>query len=227
MFQNLITISFILWCYGLQAQSKVLPPFSAVSTAGSVQVELIKGNEEKAEYNILKGSPEDLYMEVEQGTLIVKIKSKNSWWNRSETKAKVKVFYRSLDGIESAAGSSVKSDDVMNTTSLSVEASSGSNCNLNLDGNKVKLYSSSGAKILVKGKCKWLTLEASSGSRIDAADFPVAEAEAEVSSGASIAVNASKKLKADASSGGSIKYKGKPESTNFDSGMSGGSIKSF
>ncbi len=81
----------------INAQSKTLPSFSTISTSGNVQVELIKGSQTKAEYTISKGTAEDLVLEVKGSQLTVKIKSKISgMWNRSETRAKVKVYYQTL-----------------------------------------------------------------------------------------------------------------------------------
>jgi len=217
----LISSSFTLF-----AQSKNLAEFTSISTSGSVQVELVKGSSPKAEYTILKGNEEDLIMDVKSGELIVKIKSKHSMWNRSETKAKVTIYYTSLKAIDCSAGSSLKSESEINEKDMNIEASSGANCSILLKSEDVNVSASSGAKISINGTSNTAIYDASSGSRIDAANLLTSNADADVSSGASISLHATKKLKADASSGGSIKYKGKPESTNIDSGMSG-SIRSY
>jgi hypothetical protein len=49
--------------------------------------------------------------------------------------------------------------------------------------------------------------------------------EAESTSGSNLSVNAVDKLKAKASSGGTIRYRGNPEITSDISKMSGGSLK--
>ena len=208
------------------AQTKSLSSFNSISTSGSVQVELIKGDNPKADYTIIKGNEEDLVIEVKGQELTVKIKSKMSMWNRSETKAKVTVYYQTLSGIDCSAGSSLKGDAEIVSTSMDIESSSGANCSIKVKSTDVNVDCSSGAKVSVSGSATAVNLDASSGARIDAVALMASDAIADVSSGASISLYASKKLNADASSGGSIKYKGSPEKTNIHSGISG-SIKSF
>ncbi len=220
----LFSCSLILVVNVLVGQTINLPPFTSLSTGGNVQVTLIKSNTTKAEYTILKGSESDLLIEVVDNELKVKTKSK---WNGSSTKAKVDVYYSTLSSVNCAAGSSVYSADVLNKDALSINTSSGASCNLKVENETLAVKSSSGASIELSGNTQNVSYSASSGSSINAAMLKANIAEADVSSGANIKLYAIKKLKGDASSGGSIKYKGKPESVNLDSGRSGGSIKSF
>ena len=223
IFLNLL---LILFCTSLIAQTKSLSNFDAIKTAGSVDVTLMKGSTPRAEYTIQKGKAEDLFLEVDNNVLVVKIKSKKSSWNRSETKAKITIYYTELASIECEAGSSLYSESEIVTENMSIETSSGANCNIKLQCSNVILNSSSGSKISLNGKVSSAKYDASSGSKINAVSLTASTGDATASSGASISLHAIKKLKADASSGGSIKYKGKPENVNIDSGKSG-SISSF
>lgn len=227
MYKHFISLSvFILANLYLQGQTKNLEQFHAIKTATGIQVELKKGDTPMAEYTIIKGRAEDLHIEVVNGELTVKYKSKVGKWNRTDTKAKVVVYYTHLSSISSSSGSHLSSDDYIVSDEMEVSASSGSKCNIKLQSSGVKVNCSSGSNITIEGSSNTASFNASSGSKINASYLTVAIADAGVSSGANISINASKKLKADASSGGSIKYKGKPESINIDSGMSG-SITSF
>lgn len=216
----------IFVCGQAMAQSKSLPSFTAISTSGSVQVELVKSSVSKADYAIIKGDEDDLYIEVKGNELFVKIKPQVGFWNSSNTKAKVTVYYQTLSSIDCAAGSSIKSDSEIVAESMDIESSSGANCSVILKSTDVNVDSSSGSKVSVSGSATSVNYDASSGARIDAAGLMASDAIADVSSGASISLYASKKLNADASSGGSIKYKGDPEKTNISSGISG-SIRSY
>jgi hypothetical protein len=220
----LFSCSLILVVSVLVGQTINLAPFTSLSTGGNVQVTLIKSNTTKADYTILKGSESDLLIEVAGNELKVKTKSK---WNGSSTKAKVDVYYSTLSSINCAAGSSVYSADVLNNNVMSINTSSGASCNLKVENETLAVKSSSGASMELSGNAQNVSYSASSGSSINAAMLKANIADADVSSGANIKLYAVKKLKGDASSGGSIKYKGKPESVNLDSGRSGGSIKSF
>lgn len=227
MLKKIFALSFLLaFALYLQAQTKSLAPFHTIKTATGIQVELVKGESPKAEYTILKGSAEDLFIEVENGELSVKYKSKNGKWNRTNTKAKVTIYYTSLSSIACSSGSSLSSEEAIVTDKMEIEASSGSKCNIKLESTNILVSCSSGSSITLEGSGGAAKYSASSGSKISASNFQVNSADANVSSGANVSLNASKNLKADASSGGSIKYRGKPENININSGMSG-SISSF
>jgi hypothetical protein len=226
MRKNNLVLFLLLLSTAIFCQSKNLSNFTSISTSGSVQVELIKSDKNRAEYSISKGNKEDLYIEVKGSELEVKIKSNYKFWNRSETKASVTIYYTSLSGIDCSAGSKITAKSEINTSSMEIETSSGSSCMIILKSENLKVRSSSGSKVSITGDVKQASYEASSGARIDANHLESKIADADVSSGGSITMHVSKKLTAEASSGGSIKYRGNPESTDIDSGMSG-SIKSF
>jgi uncharacterized ferredoxin-like protein len=207
-------------------QSKTLSAFTSIATSGSVSVELIKGSAPKAEYTILKGNEEDLFIEVKNGELSVKIKSKNKKWNNSGTKASVKIYYQSLTKIDCSAGSSISAYSEIDATSMEIEASSGSSCQIKINTKDLKVDASSGTSVTVSGTSKVAGYDASSGAKINAAANESEIVDADVSSGASISAHATKSITADASSGGSIKYKGNPERKNINAGMSG-SVNTF
>lgn len=207
-------------------QSKTLPAFTSISTSGSVSVELIKGMSPKAEYTILKGNEEDLFIEVNDGELSVKIKSKNRKWSGSGTKASVKVYYQTLNEIDCSAGSSIAAYSEIESPSMEIEASSGSSCQIKLNTKDLKVDASSGTTVTVSGTSKIASYDASSGAKINASANESETVNADVSSGANVNAFATKSINADASSGGSIKYKGNPERKNINAGMSG-SINSY
>ncbi|MBK9565652.1 MAG: DUF2807 domain-containing protein [Saprospiraceae bacterium] len=227
MMTRLFIFTFAIFvCGQAMTQSKSLPSFTSISTSGSVQVELVKSSVSKADYTILKGDEDDLYIEVKGNELYVKIKSRNGFWNSTNTKAKVTVHYQNLRSIDCAAGSSIKSESEIVTDNMDIESSSGASCSVVIKSTDLNVDASSGSKVAVSGSAKSVNYDASSGARIDAASLLASDAIADVSSGASISLYASNKLNADASSGGSIKYKGDPEKTNISSGISG-SIRSY
>lgn len=216
----------VFWCSFLMGQTKVLENFNSISCSGNVQVELVRGNTPKADYKILKGNEEDLVLQVKNSELIVKTKSNVSFWNRSNAKAKVTVYYQNLVSIDCSSGATLEAKNEILTSTMDIETSSGSSCSVKLNTNHLEVSASSGSSLTMFGSCTTIDVDGSSGASIDASNLKAAYGEADASSGASISVNVFKKLTADAGSGGSIKYKGKPENVNFDSGVSG-SISSF
>ncbi|UMB55203.1 DUF2807 domain-containing protein [Lutibacter sp. A64] len=148
------------------------------------------------------------------------------YFEKNVYKAKAKNVYlttAAIDKIKASSGASVKSENTIQTLSLSLDASSGSSIKAFVNADTVSTETSSGATIKLEGKSKTFSGEASSGSSIDADKLITVDAYAQASSGANINVNVSGKLTAKASSGGDIDYEGSP--TNIDKNTSsGGSV---
>ncbi len=84
---------------------------------------------------------------------------------------------------------------------------------------------SSGSDTSIEGEAETAAFDISSGALCKGENFRADRIEAESTSGASLSVNASDALKAKASSGGMIRYKGNPEITSDINKMSGGTLK--
>ncbi|MDR6405717.1 MULTISPECIES: DUF4252 domain-containing protein [Chryseobacterium] len=126
--------------------------------------------------------------------------------------------------IDASSGSVVKGKfHIANETN--VEATSGSDIKIDLNSKNLIFKGSSGSDSSIEGQAGMAKFDISSGAICKGENFRANQVEAESTSGASISVNVVDKLKAKASSGGLIKYKGNPEITSDISKMSGGSLK--
>ncbi|HMJ46283.1 MAG TPA: DUF2807 domain-containing protein, partial [Ferruginibacter sp.] len=92
-----------------------------------------------------------------------------------------------------------------------------------IDVPEIEAGSSSGADIILNGRTRSFTANASSGSSIKASELMSENTIASTSSGATIKVHASISLKASASSGGDITYHGGGTVKKEES--SGGSVR--
>lgn len=225
---TLIFIGCIFFLGQITAQlttiTRNLDNFAGLSVGGDIKVELIPSTQYKAEIKMIRGEESDLVSEVKAGTLNLKIKNK-SFWGRNKTKAEITLYYVSLEEVDASAGCSIRALQPIKARSLQLEASSGSHANLNIEVQKIMGGASSGATLTITGKAQDVVLEASSGATVDADGMECASASVDVSSGAHLEIWATKKLTADASSGGSITYKGEPEELNKKGVSSGGSVR--
>ncbi len=126
--------------------------------------------------------------------------------------------------IDASSGSVVKGKFNITNKTL-VEASSGTNVKVEVNSKSLVFKGSSGSDTSLEGQAGTANFDVSSGAVFKGEAFRTNQAEAEATSGASVSVNVSDKLKAKASSGGLIKYRGNPEITSDISKMSGGSLK--
>ena len=108
-----------------------------------------------------------------------------------------------------------------------MEASSGTSVKVEVNSRSFVFKGSSGSDTSLEGEAGTATFDISSGAVCKGEDFQAKQVEAESTSGSSLSVNVTDKLKAKASSGGTIRYRGNPEITSDISKMSGGSLKSI
>jgi hypothetical protein len=193
--------------------------FEKIDIQQGIRLYLTQGNttslKVEADENIL----DLLITEVENNQLKI-------YFKKNVYKAKARNVYlttKNISSIEASSGSSVKTDNTWQSSDFLINTSSGSSVKINVNANAVTSSSSSGSTIKLFGKTNTFNAKASSGSSINADELLSKNVSAKVSSGANIRVNASGKLTAKASSGGSIGYEGNPTEINKDT-SSGGSV---
>jgi hypothetical protein len=126
--------------------------------------------------------------------------------------------------IDASSGSTIKGKfNVSNTAN--VEATSGSNIKADVNSKNFELKASSGSDTSFEGQVTAAIFDISSGAVCKAENLRSDSVVAESTSGGSLSVNVTAKLKVKASSGGTVKYKGNPEIDSNISKMSGGSLK--
>ena len=203
----------------LGAQTRQIGDFTGIKVSTSVSVKLVKADAPKIEYKMIKGDESSLITEVKGKNLIVKTKSKFGGYNNAQ--AKVIVYYTKLDDISVSAGASVKCDDPIRAQDMDIDVSSGSSADIEVIAKTIDAEASSGASLKLEGSAKKAEYDASRGSTINAKMMICDYVNADVSTGATIKAHVNKKLNAEASSGGSIRYTGDAEDNNIDKGWSG------
>lgn len=121
---------------------------------------------------------------------------------------KVYVSLPEITALNSSSGADLIGKNVIEANKISLDASSGSDLQVELIADEVDANTSSGADIKVSGEANYLVADASSGSDIKARSLLVKKCTADASSGADISVNVSESLTANASSGADISYSG-------------------
>ena len=110
--------------------------------------------------------------------------------------------------LSTSSGADLIAQNTISADKIELDASSGSDLEVEVDAREVIADTSSGADIKVSGRTEVLYADASSGSDIKARGLVAKRCTADASSGADISVNVSESLVADASSGADISYTG-------------------
>ena len=194
-------------------------PFTKIDASTGVEVIVEQGAATEVEVEVDDNLMEHIVTRVENGTLIVKIDGNI---NTMES-AIVRVSTKTIEGLESSSGATIRSKNTLKGTNLALKSSSGSTINTDLEYEKVSSESTSGSEIKLSGKALTLDTKSSSGSEIDAKDLAANEITAQSTSGSNTTVNPIVLLNAKASSGSSIDYVKEPKKVIKEE-TSGGSV---
>jgi len=227
----------------LNGESRNVGEFSGVNVSTGVIVNFkqesptavkVIADADKLQYIVTK---------VDNGVLKVYVDNKGQR-NLKFKNISVNVSAPRINNIKTSSGSVFNAINTINEKTVSVDVSSGSVVNGNFNSDNTKVEVSSGAVINSTINTKQIAVKASSGAvanlngRVDAGSIDVSsgavcnsekfqfnELEAEATSGGVVTGNVAERLKATASSGGSIRYKGNPRVDSNISKTSGGSLK--
>ena len=201
-------------------QERKLSSFNEVKAGQTIEVFLHKSDEEKVVIETSNIDPDEVLTTVSDGEL--KISLSRSRFLKS--KVKVDVYYRSLKGISASSASSVFGEEVIRGDDFTISVSSAASVEVNLDVNTLNIDASSAGETRVSGKAHEVNIDVSSTGSINAYDLVAEIGDVSASSAGSVRLHVTSSLKANASSGGSIRYRGSPQRTNTNS-SSGGSVR--
>ncbi|MEM6641537.1 MAG: head GIN domain-containing protein [Bacteroidota bacterium] len=245
----LITVLGILVAAAAFAQEETrdLRSFSTISASEGIDVFLLKGTDESARVVINSGNIEldDVLTEVSGSRLKIHLDDGKGWTKRKNIDVEVFVKYKSLEGLRASSAASISAEnaidangdfeidvssagdievEINNVQELDIEASSAGDARLVVEAEEIDAGISSAGGIEISGYATTQEIDASSSGDYEGFDLKSKEVDASASSGGSVEVNVNDRLRARASSGGSVRYRGEPTNVNSDS-SSGGSVK--
>jgi Putative auto-transporter adhesin, head GIN domain len=226
----LIALSFSINLSAQTKQTRTVTDFSGISSATGITVQIKKGIANEV---IVSSSKDELVNNIKtevdaNGVLKIYYKNPNklSWNNTKNVKLNAYVTYKSINSLIASSGSSMQADMAVQADALKIEVNSGAEMQLDIATAECSINISSGANAKIGGNATNARIVASSGSTLKAEKLTIENCTATASSGAEIKVEVTKKLNGNASSGGSIKYKGNPTIESKKT-SSGGEVKSF
>lgn len=203
-----------------QSENRSVGTFKGVKVAEGIDVYLKKGDKEALRVEVTGIKPSDVITEISGDYLKIHMQEGRY---RDRT-VKVYVTYVEINKLSASSASNIFADGPIKTKELSLSASSAATVDIQVDVDNLEVSASSAADLELRGKARTVEIDASSAGEVDAYDLVADIVEVDVSSAGSAKVNAVKEINAQASSGGSIRYKGNPERSNTNS-SSGGSVK--
>ena len=216
-----ITLSiFFLTACGQSKETRDLSSFSSVSVGEAIEVYLEKGSSEKAVLEVRGTDPENVITKVSGSHLKIHMDEGN-WRNVDVT---IWVTYKEINEIKISSAAKLIAKETIKTESMEIDVSSAAKGEIALNVSDLEIDISSAANLSLYGIVNSMEVDISSAGTLKAYELECREAEIDVSSAGTAKVNVTERIDADASSGGSIRYKGGPDKVYANS-SSGGSVK--
>ncbi|TDD99643.1 head GIN domain-containing protein [Flavobacterium cellulosilyticum] len=218
--KNLLLITFVLLTQFTFAQvSKNLGDFYSVKVFDKLNVKLIPSQENKI---IITGNREN---EVEIVNKNGELKLRMPFPKLlSGDDIVIQLYYINLETIQANEGSYISADQSFKQTIIDIDASEGSEINLDLDVDKANVRAVTGGIIELTGTATNQNVIIASGAIYKGNDLNTSQTTVTVSAGGQAAVYATLLVDAKVRAGGSIDIYGKPKQINQKT-ILGGTIR--
>jgi hypothetical protein len=218
----LLTLSFV---NSLSAQKAIsVESFSELVLTGSMNVELKIADKEEVIIETKGIEVEDIGVNVKGGVL--KINALKAFKNKN-IEINITIYHKDLYEISASAGAIVTKGETLNGDKLDLDASSGAKISIDLNVKSLKAFTSSGASLLLSGKVESGQLTATTGGMIDGKKLEVERAYVVSSTGASISVKAISELDIRSNTGGNVTYYGTPVKKTIKKVMAGEVVNEY
>ena len=217
---SLVAVALIasLWACGQRSETRSLRSFTEVSVAEAIDMELVKGSQEEIIVEVSGGDLDDVITEVSGDRLRVHMRD---GIRRRNIDVKVTLTFVEIDEIDVSSAADLYSRDVIEGRSLDIEVSSAADADLKVRVEELEVRVSSAGDLEIEGTATRQYVKVSISGDYDAYDLESEEAEVDVSSSGDARITVTKSLDADASSSGTVTYRGDPERVYADSSSSG------
>lgn len=201
-------------------ETRKVSSFNGIDIAGSFEIILKQGDNEsvvvEADANLLP------IIKTEVIGSVLTIDTKKSV--HDATTMKVNITFKSLKDIDVSGSVDITTENRINVPELNIDASGASEAKMEMAVSHLDLDCSGASKLKFWGSATDVKMQLSGASDIFAYDLLAENYNLEISGAGNAQINVSKKLRAEISGAGSVKYKGSP--SEIDQDISGaGSIK--
>ena len=198
--------------------------FSEIVLTGRLNVELKIADKEEVIIETKGIEVEDIGVNVKGGVL--RINALNAFKNKN-IEINVTIYHKDLYEISASAGAIVSKEETLNGEKLDLDVSSGAKIAIDVYVKSLKAFTASGASLLLSGKVESGQLTAATGGMIDGKKLEVDRAYVVSSTGASILVKAISELDIRSNTGGNVTYYGTPVKKTIKKVMAGEVVNEY
>ncbi|MEY4029906.1 MAG: hypothetical protein RJA90_1105 [Bacteroidota bacterium] len=218
LFSYLFCFLAMSFVNSLAAQKAIsVESFSEIVLTGRMNVELKIADKEEVIIETKGIEVEDVSVYVKGGVL--KINALNAFKNKN-IEINIIVYHKDLYEISASAGAVVTKGETLNGDKLDLDVSSGAKISIDVNVKSLKAFCSSGANLLLSGKVESGQLTALTGGMIDGKKLEAERAYVVSSTGIS-------ELDIRSNTGGNVTYYGTPVKKTIKKAMAGKVVNEY
>jgi hypothetical protein len=218
---SILSFIFSLLMLTLHAQTdreaRSLRDFNAVKVSNAIKVELVKGDENKAEIVVSGIELEKVETTVVDQTLEIKLARGNFRNHRVD----VVITYKDIQGIEAATSASVIAKDLIEASEAYLFGTTSAYIEANVQAEILNIEAATNARIYVKGNVDGLGIRAFTNAEIDGKGLLSNQVDVLANTAATVYCNTSGLLEGSAATAGKVYYNGSPKEINVKTGTGG------
>jgi Putative auto-transporter adhesin, head GIN domain len=196
----------------LCAQKEIaLETFTGLVVSGSIAVTMEPGETERALISYGKVQEDEISIEVREGKLYLRVLNRQE--NRRDT-VRATLFYKTLNRVNASHGAQVVIKQTLNGESITADLDDEAFLSIKVQAGYFEGLAHERSIIEVSGQADKIEIGAYTGSTVRGLDLIAKEGRVNAHVGGRAAVNVSETLKSRASTGGDVRYKGKPKETD-------------
>lgn len=192
--------------------------FNGISVSSGIDLYLIRGNTEALNIQSDASTLKEIEVVESNGMLTIRFRDHFNW-NRILSSKPVKAYlnYKTLLSIKASGGSDVYTQNLLETSDLTISASGGADLKLQISCANLSIHISGGSDADLNGRAENMTASLSGGSDLNAYNLMVSSAKVSASGGADAKISVTRALDANATGGSDIYFKGNPAVRKNDS----------
>lgn len=206
---------------GFSQNTKDVGTFNKVSVFDQIRITLVESPSGSNTIEI-KGSDADKVNVINKnGHLKIKMNFANSFQGDD---IKVTLYHNGIDEINAGEGSTVRSDETLNTVAMDLQAKTGALIDIDVQTDRLNITAGAGSVIKVTGQTSVQNIVSNSGADVQNKDLKTKQTTVTVNAGGKASVQASDLVDAKTRAGGNIYIYGDPKVIN-QKNIAGGVIK--
>lgn len=220
---GLIAVLVSINGYAQTSETRNLSSFDEIDVAEAITVYMTQGNKEEAIIEVRGADPADVETDIIGDRLRIEMAGNKNYRN---VEVVVYVTYKNINEIEASSASSIIFKSVIRGAALDVDVSSAASVTAEIEVDRLSVDISSSGDVELSGKAEEQRVEVSSAGDYNARDLMSRLADIDVSSSGDATVYVTEEINADASSAGTVTYKGEPKKV-FADADSGGKVRKY